>query len=189
VLILEFESERLIPGGGANSVANVTALGGKALPLGVVGDDESGRALRNEFERRGIALDGIVEVPDFKTPTKTRILGGGSHGIKQQIVRFDIEDHVALDRNISDTWNRALDNWSGLEPPVAVLSDYGYGAVTPELVDRLAEALPSRPIVLCDSRYRLGDFAGISGATPNEEEAEVLAGESLGDDFSAQISF
>jgi len=29
-------------------------------------------------------------------------------------------------------------------------------------------------VILCDSRYRLAEFAGLDGATPNEEEAEAL---------------
>src|SRR5215210_949497 len=45
VLILSYEGERLTPGGGANAVANVAALGGRPLPLGIVGDDGHGRAL------------------------------------------------------------------------------------------------------------------------------------------------
>lgn len=45
VLILRYAGESLAPGGGANAVANVTALGGRPLPLGLVGDDDSGRDL------------------------------------------------------------------------------------------------------------------------------------------------
>jgi rfaE bifunctional protein kinase chain/domain len=184
VLILEYEGERLIPGGGANAVANVASLGGMALPLGVIGTDQSGQGLLSKLEQDGVTLHGIVEVPGFRTPTKTRILGGGSHGIKQQIVRYDIEDHVEMSQAIDAQWSSALSEWAELEPEVAVLSDYGYGAVTPGFANQLRTTLPSPLTVLCDSRYRLADFVGIDGATPNEEEAERLVGETLGDEFS-----
>jgi rfaE bifunctional protein kinase chain/domain len=36
--------------------------------------------------------------------------------------------------------------------------------------------------VLCDSRFRLAEFRGLDGASPNEEEAEALLGEALDDD-------
>ena len=36
--------------------------------------------------------------PGYRTPTKVRILGGGRHSIKQQIVRYDIEETLTLDR-------------------------------------------------------------------------------------------
>jgi rfaE bifunctional protein kinase chain/domain len=184
VLILEYEGERLIPGGGANAVANVASLGGRALPLGVVGDDEAGHGLLSALEKNGVPLQGIVKIPDFRTPTKTRILGGGSHGIKQQIVRYDIEDHVEMSEAIDSQWSNALSLWREFEPHVAVLSDYGYGAVSPGFSARLREVMQSQSTVLCDSRYRLADFDGIDGATPNEEEAEHLVGETLGDEFS-----
>jgi rfaE bifunctional protein kinase chain/domain len=46
----------------------------------------------------------------------------------------------------------------------------------------LRSALAAENCLLCDSRYRLGDFQGVDGATPNEEEAEELYGETLNDD-------
>jgi bifunctional ADP-heptose synthase (sugar kinase/adenylyltransferase) len=35
---------------------------------------------------------------------------------------------------------------------------------------------------LCDSRYRLAEFHGMDGATPNQEEAEALVGGNVDDD-------
>src|SRR5215210_6056012 len=54
VLILSYQGESLIPGGGANAVANVAALGGRPLPLGAVGDDEAGHKLLAELSGRGV---------------------------------------------------------------------------------------------------------------------------------------
>jgi rfaE bifunctional protein kinase chain/domain len=73
---------------------------------------------------------------------------------------------------------------------VAVLSDYGYGAADPAFVAPLRRALDGhalgeRSVVLCDSRYRLAEFSGLDGATPNEEEAEMLLGAPLGDELTA----
>src|SRR5687767_3395677 len=89
VLILSFQGEKLTPGGGANAVANVAALGGRPLPLGVVGDDGSGRELLAALAALGVPTDGILVRSGYRTPTKVRILGGGRHAIKQQIVRYD----------------------------------------------------------------------------------------------------
>src|SRR5215470_16414048 len=90
VLILSYEGERLAPGGGANAVANVAALGGRPLVAGLVGDDGHGTALVEELAARGVATGGIVVRPGWRTPTKVRILGGARGAIKQQIVRYDI---------------------------------------------------------------------------------------------------
>ena len=178
VLILSYQGERLIPGGGANAVANVAALGGRPLPLGVVGDDASGRGLLEAFRERGVSTQGIQVRSGYRTPTKVRILGGGKHSIKQQIVRYDIEETLELTGEERDRFGECLEGWRAR---VAILSDYGYGTVEPGLLPRLREALGPEAILVCDSRFRLGDFRGLDGATPNEEEAEALLGSSLDD--------
>ena len=181
VLILRLESETLTPGGGANAVANVAALGGEPLPLGVVGDDASGHSLREALAGAGIDTTGILVRHGYRTPTKTRVLGGGRHAIKQQIVRFDIEETLALTPSELAALAARLSAWRG-RASVAVLSDYGYGAVAPALLGAVRGALAGPGTVLCDSRFRLADFAGLDGATPNEEEAETLLGGPIDDD-------
>src|SRR3978361_1040846 len=132
VLILSYQDERLTPGGGANAVANVAALGGKPLPLGVVGDDPHGRRLLEDLQGRGVPIEGIAIRPGYRTPTKVRILGGGKHSIKQQIVRYDIEETLTLTAEERDGFTRRLRGWGGTAR-VAILSDYGYGAVEPAM--------------------------------------------------------
>ncbi len=184
VLILSYQGERLIPGGGANAVANVAALGGRPLPLGVVGDDASGRGLLDAFHEHGVTTQGIQVRSGYRTPTKVRILGGGKHSIKQQIVRYDIEETLTLTGGERDRFAEALALWSNEKRSarVAILSDYGYGTVEPGLLPRVREALGPEATLVCDSRFRLGDFRGLDGATPNEEEAEALLGSTLDDD-------
>ncbi len=181
VLILSYQGEKLTPGGGANAVANVAALGGRPLPLGVVGDDPHGRGLLADLEGRGIETAGILVRPGYRTPTKVRILGGARHAIKQQIVRYDIEETLALTDEERGRFAALLQRWTG-EAKVAILSDYGYGAVEPGMLSRVRAALGENATLLADSRFRLGEFVGLDGATPNEEEAETLAGSTINDD-------
>jgi rfaE bifunctional protein kinase chain/domain len=182
VLILSFEGERLAPGGGANAVANVAALGGRPLPLGVVGDDASGERLVAALAALGVATEGVQVRRGFRTPTKVRILGGGRHQVKQQIVRYDIEDSRELSAAEQEGFGAALARWHGVAR-AAILSDYGYGAVTPAMVAPLRAALAGGAPLVGDSRHRLAAFAGLDGATPNEEEAEALLGARFQDDL------
>lgn len=177
VLILRYEGERTAPGGGANAVANIGALGGHPLPLGVVGDDASGHDLLAALETRAIATGGIRIRPGYHTPTKTRILGGAKGTIKQQIVRLDVEETLELSPADREHFARFLaDEASGAA--AVVLSDYGYGSVEPAILAQIRRLLPEAH-VLCDSRFRLPAFRGADGATPNEEEAETLYGREL----------
>jgi D-glycero-beta-D-manno-heptose-7-phosphate kinase len=184
VLILSYQDERLTPGGGANAVANVAALGGRPLPLGVVGDDPHGQSLLRDLERRGVPTEGIAVRPGYRTPTKVRILGGGKHSIKQQIVRYDVEETLTLTDEERGRFSDRLARWAHeiKLARVAILSDYGYGAVEPGMLPRVRAALGERATLVADSRYRLGEFLGLDGATPNEEEAEALLGGRINDD-------
>jgi rfaE bifunctional protein kinase chain/domain len=179
VLILTYEGERLAPGGGANAVANVAALGGRPLLAGVVGDDAHGNGLLRELEARGVAVDGVLRRPGYRTPTKVRILGGARHAIKQQIVRYDIEEKLTLAAEERALLTAHLASCAGEEARVAILSDYGYGTVEPGLLPAVRAALAGDAMVVGDSRFRLADFRGVDGATPNEEEAEALLGAPL----------
>jgi rfaE bifunctional protein kinase chain/domain len=181
VLILRYDGETSSPGGGANAIANVAALGGRPLALGVVGDDESGKTLLAALGALGVGTEGILVQGGYRTPTKTRVLGGGKSSIKQQIVRLDIEDELGLDDDARQRLLARLERWRGLAR-VAVLSDYGYGAVVPGCMEAVRATVGRSGTVLCDSRYRLADFRGLDGATPNEEEAEALLGASFDDD-------
>src|SRR3954468_21177846 len=76
VLILNYDSTEILPGGAGNAANNVAALGGAAVAIGVAGDDEAGSRLL-ESMRRSIDVRAILRPRGVRTPTKTRILAGG----------------------------------------------------------------------------------------------------------------
>lgn len=178
VLILRYEGETLMPGGGANTVANVAALGGRPLPLGVVGDDAVGEELVAALESLGVPTRGVLRRAGYRTPTKTRILGGARNQMKQQIVRYDVEDRLSL---TAAEKAELLGVAGDAGARVAVISDYGYGAVEPALLPELRRTLGAGATLLGDSRYRLDELRGLDGATPNSEEADALLGRGIDD--------
>jgi len=180
VLILRFWKEESLPGGAGNTAANIAALGGVPLPVGVIGDDDAGRTLKRILEERGIETKGLVTASEYATPSKTRILGGAPHSIKQQIVRLDREAHLSAGGETAVRLNRRLEE-SADKASAAVLSDYGYGAVSKESVSPLRRAMTAAAPILVDSRHGLRQFRGADALTPNEEELEECAGQPLGD--------
>ncbi len=177
VIILRHEGQRDVPGGGANALANIAALGARVSVVAAVGDDEPGAALRAALDRLGIGTDGIVTIPGYRTPTKVRILGGGPSSLKHQVARYDIEDtldpegawRTEIARNFAREFDRA---------DAVAVSDYGYGCVIPETLHRIAGAKTATWTCL-DSRHRIGSFAGVAAATPNLEELEAFCGRRL----------
>ena len=182
VLILSHRKTDLLPGGGANAVANLKALGARPIPLGRVGDDASGDALLKSFKIRGISA-ALIWTPDhYQTPTKTRILAGGAHSVKQQVVRMDTGEPAAMtageEEHLRANLRRALGEETGL-----LISDYGYGMLhAGNLPDVLKLAGEMGAKVVVDSRSQLPLYRGVTAAAPNLEEAEKAAGIRVGND-------
>jgi D-glycero-beta-D-manno-heptose-7-phosphate kinase len=188
VLILRYDATRIVPGGGGNAAANVAALGGQVDLFGLVGRDEAGRAVTAAFPPT-VRTGGVMRPAGYRTPTKTRVLAGGVHSAKQQIVRIDREPGQApspvLVRAMTAKILAAVDRSDAV-----LLSDYGYGLVTPALAAEVNARLAKRgrrhpSPVLVDSRYRLGDYRGLAACTPNEPEVEQLLGVTINDDPDA----
>jgi rfaE bifunctional protein kinase chain/domain len=186
VLILKHRDRKVVPGGGANAIYNLADLGVNVLPVGVVGDDEAGRLLIRAFRHKRIPVSGVLKDKSYTTVTKTRILAGFAHTAGQQVVRLDREpaegpnSHLRRELVLSAReYGRASD--------VLLVSDYGYGAATPALLNAVREkrGLDKVPVTL-DSRYRMLEFrgSGITAATPNEAEVEAMLGIRIGDDWA-----
>src|SRR5713101_9382553 len=70
VLILRHKETKLVPGGGANAVNNLAALGARVLVVTAVGRDSAGDALVEYFRIKRVNVSGIVRVKGWSTPTK-----------------------------------------------------------------------------------------------------------------------
>ena len=100
VLILKYDATEMVAGGGANAANNVAALGGRARLAGIVGRDAEGRRLVSSL-LRGVERTHIVRARQYRTPVKTRILAGGIHSAKQQVVRIDRDTAWPLSEEVS----------------------------------------------------------------------------------------
>ena len=178
VLILRFLSREVRLGGAANACHNLHTLGARVLPLGVVGNDWAGEALRRLFGELGVPTDGLVTAADRVTPVKTRIMAGGYVATRQQLVRVDREPDGPIAPAAEAQLLDRLAAWGGRADAV-VLSDYGYGTITPRLLDAVRRLLGRGTVVSADSRYELLRFDGLTAATPSEPEVEQLLGLSL----------
>jgi rfaE bifunctional protein kinase chain/domain len=181
VLILNYDSTEVVPGGAGNAATNVAALGGAARLAGLIGRDETGRRLIQSFRQKHVDAGGVLRPPAYRTPTKTRILAGGIHSAKQQVVRIDRAScTTADDRTRKAFESRVLRILRGCD--ALLISDYGSGLVLPRLVARARKVLPARAPIVVDSRYNLMHFRGMTACTPNESEVESALGISIGDD-------
>ena len=172
VLILKQRTLALAPGGGANAAMNLAALGVRVRVVGVVGNDASGVSLSGQLRRARMDLRGLVRLPRYVTPTKSRLLARHAHTSPQQVLRLDREPSPlpsAVQQRLARAAARALRGAQAL-----LVSDYGYGAVTPAL----AAAARAR-LTTVDARFQIAAYAGMTAATPNEAEVEAALGLTL----------
>lgn len=157
--------ERL--GGAANVARNISALGGKALLMGVVGLDEPGARIHALLKKSAIE-DYVFDDPKAQTTVKLRVIAR-----QQQLLRADFEslpDHEVLVEK--------LDQFKALLPGVqaVVLSDYGKGGLL-HITDMIGAARAAGIPCLVDPK---GDdysrYAGATLLTPNRSEFAQVAG-------------
>jgi rfaE bifunctional protein kinase chain/domain len=177
VLVLQYRDPVRVPGGAANAANNLLDLGCRTTVVGFVGRDDPGNSLAKELRRKKADLRFLLKPKGYRTPVKTRILAGAHHSSPQQIVRVDRVAEQQPDVRLP---------WAGFEEALPeldgiILSDYGYGAASPGLVESLGKATARIPVVV-DSRFRMGEFRGVTSITPNITELEAAAGLSIGSD-------
>ncbi len=167
-VVLE-EKSFYTPGGAANVAYNLRSLGAEVILAGRTGNDFEGQMLKRQLKKTGINIGGIFIDSKIPTITKTRVI---AH--HQQVVRIDKEKVAAesdpkVDHKICDFIKRHVDVCDGI-----IVSDYGKGLITPELVEFVRRiALNKKKILTVDPKVENFSFyRGVTAITPNLKEAE-----------------
>ena len=184
VPVVHVTREEVRAGGAGNVVSNIAALGGRAAACGIVGRDEAGARLLAALEGLGAGTDGVVVARGGTTVEKTRII---AH--QQQVVRLDREQpHVPDGPSVRKVREFVLGRLARYD--VVVVSDYGKGAIGPELLAALAAAGRRRPFTwLVDPKQpNFPYYRGASLVKPNREEAAAAAGIEIRDDATLRAA-
>lgn len=172
VPVVRKTAERRVPGGAANTAANVRALGADVVFLGVVGRDMAASVLRATLRAAGVDDSWLVEDAAAETLHKLRVLADG-----QYVVRFDEGERRLFP---DDVRARLVANLERAYPScdLVVVSDYGYGVASDALVERLGALRAAHPRQLLVDSKELHRFraAGASVVTPNHLEARLAVG-------------
>ncbi len=171
VPVVEVQNETLLLGGAANVANNLQDLGAQVTLCGVLGRDEMGQTFQELAKLRGIDCQAVV-LDGRPTILKTRIIARG-----QQVVRVDREGERSLDPSHGMALLEVAEK-AAMEADAVVVSDYAKGVVSRPLMQLLALVAEKRgiPLFLDPKPSNLGLYRGISVVTPNEKEAEAMAG-------------
>jgi D-beta-D-heptose 7-phosphate kinase/D-beta-D-heptose 1-phosphate adenosyltransferase len=184
VPVVDVTTETPLLGGAANVVHNLAALGAQVNVAGLIGHDPAGELLTELLQRLSIPTHGVIVENGRPTTVKTRII---AHS--QQVVRFDREWRKAPD---SDSQARLQSYLQAVVPNLdaVVVSDYGKGVVTAELMAALRSlaAGGSIPILVDPKIHHLELYRQVTMITPNHYEASAMSGIDIQDEASLQAA-
>ena len=172
VPIVDIRETINLPGGAANTAANLNQLGAQVTFLSVIGHDESGSRLLQSLERRHIDTKHVLRACNRHTLAKQRILAGS-----QMVVRFDQGSTTPLG---AQTETMVIEQLLLLFPSceAVVVSDYNYGLITRRILRTLEKLQQDNPRVIVIDSKQLQAYQHVAptAVKANYEEAVQMLG-------------
>ncbi len=164
VVHLHHEETRI--GGAANVADNLTVLGANPFLISVIGDDADGGRFMQRCKELELATDGIVIDANRSTTVKTRIISR-----HQQVCRVDREITEDIGNLIQ---KEILEQFFSIEKEIAavIISDYGKGVITPQLVSEIVKKSRSNDIFVAvdPKEHHWEYYTGVNLIKPNHHE-------------------
>lgn len=166
VPVVDIDREETRPGGAANVVANLIALGARVDVVGAVGDDFEGRELLQHLRSMGAGLDLVRTVEGRPTTVKTRIITPEGH-----LMRLDREAHSPLFEVVPE-------QWTAFDYDVVILQDYNKGMLHTQSIQALTEVAAAHGVpVAVDPKFdHFRDFGPVALFKPNRKELQAGLG-------------
>jgi rfaE bifunctional protein kinase chain/domain len=180
VPVVRIETDSYSPGAAGNTACNLASMGADVVAVGVIGDDLSGRIMREELASRGIDAENLLAVSSRHTATFNKVYASSYHGKKQQVGRFDQENDTPIGSKAEARIIEILKRLS-TDCRVIVAADYAEipdtGVVTKAILKEIEALSRGRGLLsIGDSRDRIAEFCGFSVLVPNDYEAAMAAG-------------
>lgn len=181
VILLRADRDEVRLGGAANVANMVRGLRADVTLATVVGHDADAGVLLSELERAGISSAAVIHDASRPTTVKERFIGRAQNRHPHQMLRVDRETRAPLDQDI------AAKLLARILPKIAdhqavLVSDYGKGVCTPEIVKIVINAARAAHVpVIVDPRpgsdYSL--YRGATAVTPNRLETRLATGRDI----------
>jgi len=178
VPILKVHRTEHSAGGAARVAIDLAALDAIPCCIGVVGDDQRGRLLKQILNESGADTTGLITIPDRPTISKQRLIGLAQHRHRQQLFRMDEESiepfSDEINQKILGLYKQKLKDVN-----LVCLQDYNKGllslSVCREMID---SARKENKKVLIDPSLTsdYGKYTDATVITPNRQEASDVLG-------------
>jgi D-beta-D-heptose 7-phosphate kinase/D-beta-D-heptose 1-phosphate adenosyltransferase len=174
VPVIAVDREQAVLGAVGNVARNVAALGGRAVIVAVVGDDDGGGEIARLIAEEGNLEGRLVTVPGRRTTIKTRYLAVRRGG---QLLRADHEDTHPLEDEMVERLIDAV-RASIASVDVVLLSDYSKGCLSDVVLSATIAAAreAGTPIIADPKSTDIRRFDGVDVVKPNALELEAITG-------------
>jgi len=175
VPVVQVQKEQSLPGGAANVVRNLVAMGVRAEIVSAIGCDHEGEVLASMLSAMDCPAGYLVRDEKRRTSVKTRVVA--QH---QQVVRFDRETLDPLDPATIDQLRKSIQELTPRMDGV-IVSDYGKGVVNKRVFEALVDGCQQDGIFLAvDPKVKNFSFYhDLDLITPNTMEASQACAFSL----------
>ena len=160
-----------MPGGAGNTAMNLASLGCGVRLVARAGRDMASRRLCDILGGGGVDVTFFYQ-KNCGTAVKSRLIAGNSH-----VLRIDDEQILELDRKLSALAEGGLRAKIG-ECDIVVLSDYGKGFLTADLITRIMRCCRAagKPVVVDPKGLDYVKYAGAMLVKPNLREFSEVVG-------------
>lgn len=172
VPVFRKRSERSVLGGAANVAANLVAANQQVTMMAIVGDDDNGGRLMEQFAEKGVDASLVCKL-QRSTTVKTRFLADNN----QQMLRLDVEDTDAITkqecRMMLELLKECISRFD-----LILMSDYLKGLLTQEFCQGIIRMARERniPVVIDVKDPKYGKYYGATLLKPNLNELRSLTG-------------
>jgi rfaE bifunctional protein kinase chain/domain len=155
--------------GGAGVIAlHAAGLGAKTVLVTALGHDEASAAIERRMKKRGVAVRGVYSRKDI--PLKERYLADLS-----KVLKIDHGGQCLLDEAAeAQLAEKILRTASDAVADAVIFADFGYGLITPSLLDRVMPMLRQRVRTITADvsgvRSNLMHFKDVDLLCPTERE-------------------
>jgi len=183
VPVLRKVRQETMTGGASNIACAVTALGGKAICIGVIGNDPDGEELCSLLSAAGAEAPGLIRLEDRPTTVKTRYVGLAQHRHAQQMFRVDDESVQPLSAELHEMLRGAV-RAELHSCDVLAIEDYNKGVLSQSAAPLLISDARQAGVPVVVDPALIGDYRRYAGATlltPNRFEAALASGVQITD--------
>ena len=172
VQVVNVKKETYLPGGAANVANNISALGGKALLIGLVGNDIPNSMLLSLLKKKAVEIQGIIHHKNKPTTQKIRVIANN-----QQLLRVDYENREYINQEEEKRIMKYIKIIIS-KIDVVIISDYAKGLITKTLMQGIIRIAKQNNVdIIVDPKPKhVQYYRNVTLVTPNHKEACEMIG-------------